>query len=117
MLRYVNSDVATIWLQIDEACEVEILGGRERTWCVEGLHFALIVIDGLQPGEEHPYEVSLDGVQVWPEAGSEFPPSTIRLFDPDRPGSIAFGSCRICRPHEPPYVLRSSEHPEGHGID
>ena len=40
MLRYADDRVATVWVQTDAPCEVEILGTRERTWCVGGLHFA-----------------------------------------------------------------------------
>ena len=73
IVRYVDAEVATIWLQADAACEVEILGVRERSWCVEGLHFALVTIAGLAPGADHAYEVRLDGERVWPEEGSPFP--------------------------------------------
>lgn len=106
-----------MWVQTDAACEVEILGSRERTWCVAGLHFALVVVDGLTPAADHPYEVRLDGEVAWPPADSPLPPSTIRLLDPRAPRRISFGSCRIARPHEPPYALRRHVHPEGHGVD
>ena len=46
ILRYVDERVATVWVQTDAACEVEILGARERTWCVDGLHFALVASRG-----------------------------------------------------------------------
>ncbi|HKG02845.1 MAG TPA: alkaline phosphatase D family protein [Conexibacter sp.] len=117
LLRYVDEDVATVWVQTDVACEVEILGRRERTWCVGGLHFALVAIKGLTPRTEHPYEVRLDGEQAWPPVDSPFPASTVRLLDPQAPQRISFGSCRIARPHEPPFVLRRNVHPEGHGVD
>jgi hypothetical protein len=118
MLRYVDDAVATVWVQTDVACEVEILGAREPTWCVDGLHFALVAIEGLAPGADHPYEVRLDGEVVWPRADPPLPPSTIRLLDGgERRRELIFGSCRITRPHEPPYVLRAHEHPEGQGID
>lgn len=117
ILRYVDERVATVWLQTDAACEVEVLGRRERTWCVAGLHFALVALDGLEPGVDHAYEVRLDGKVAWPEQGSTFPASTIRLIDPDAQRRIVFGSCRIALPHEPPYVLRRTEDPAGHGID
>src|SRR6476619_8636738 len=112
MLRYVDERVATVWVQTDTPCEVEILGARERTWCVDGLHFALLALDGLTPGADHPYEVRLDGEPVWPEPGSAFPASTIRLLDPQARREIAFGSCRTALPHEPPYALRAAEHPK-----
>ena len=117
MIRYVDSEVATIWLQTDAACDVEILGRRARTWCIDGLHFALVAIDGLAPGTDHPYEVALDGNQVWPPADSAFPPSTIRLPTGDAESRMIFGSCRVALPHEPPYVLRADEHFDGQGLD
>ncbi len=117
ILRYVDERVATVWVQTDAACEVEILGRRERTWCVAGLHFALVAVEGLEPGADHAYEVRLDGEVAWPESGSSLPPSTIRLLDPDARRRIVFGSCRIALPHDPPYVLRRTRHPAGHGID
>lgn len=117
ILRFVDSGAATVWVQTDAACEVEILGSRERTWCVGGLHFALVTVRGLTPGADHPYEVRLDGTVAWPDPASPFPPSSIRLLDPTGPCAIAFGSCRITLPHEPPYTLRGHEHPSGQGID
>jgi hypothetical protein len=117
IVRYVDDRVATVWLQADAACEVEILGARDRTWCVDGLHFALVVVEGLVPGEDQSYAVRLDGEVVWPEAGSVFPASTIRLLDAGQPRDVVFGSCRITRPHEPPYVLSAEEDDAGQGID
>jgi PhoD-like phosphatase len=116
MVRYVDDRVATIWVQTDSACDVEVLGARERTFCIDGHHFALVVVEGLAPGADHPYEVLLDGERVWPEAGSAFPPSTVRLLG-DGPADVVFGSCRVTRPHEPPYVLRADEDEEGQGVD
>lgn len=116
MVRYVDDRVATLWMQTDSACEVEVLGARERTFCVDDHHFALVVVEDLAPGADHAYEVLLDGERVWPEAGSAFPPSTIRLLG-DGPCDVVFGSCRVSRPHEPPYVLRAGEDDEGQGVD
>lgn len=117
ILRYVDERVATVWVQTDAACEVEILGSRARTWCVAGLHFALVAVDGLAPRTDHAYEVRLDGETAWPPADTPFPASTIRLLDPDAPLRVSFGSCRIERPHEPPFVLRRHVHRAGHGVD
>ena len=117
LLRYVDERRATLWVQTDAPCEVDILGARERTFCVDGQHFALVVVDGLAPGEDHAYTVRLDGEQVWPQTGSEWPASTIRLLDARRPLDLVFGSCRTTRPHEPPYALRADEHPDGQGVD
>jgi hypothetical protein len=117
IVRYVDERVATIWVQTGAACEVEVLGARERTWCVAGLHFAIIVVTGLEPGIDHPYEVRLDGTVAWPEPGSSFPQSTVRLLAPGARRDIVFGSCRITRPHEPPYTLRADQDAAGQGID
>jgi len=37
-------------VETDEPCQVEVLGARERTWCVEGHHYALVHVEGLEPG-------------------------------------------------------------------
>ena len=116
ILRYVGERVATVWVQTDDACEVEILGSRAHTWCVSDLHFALVTVGDLEPGD-HAYEVRLDGHIAWPEPESAFPPSTIRPLAPGARRDVVFGSCRITRPHEPPYVLRADEDSAGQGSD
>jgi PhoD-like phosphatase len=95
LLRYVGETEATIWVETDRDCEVEILGRRARTFEVSGHHYALAVIGDLQPGAEYEYQVALDGAVRWPEPDSEFPPSVLRTPDPGRPLRLAFGSCRI----------------------
>jgi hypothetical protein len=117
MLRYVDEEVATIWMQTDAPYEVEILGRRASTWAIDGHHFALVVLEGLRPGIDHAYEVRLDGAVLWPPPDGGLPPSTVRLATPGARREIVFGSCRITLPHEPPYVLRAHEHPSGQGID
>ena len=66
LLRYAGSTEATVWVETDARCEVEILGHRARTFEVEGHHYALVLIEGLEPGTMTPYEVRLDGERVWP---------------------------------------------------
>jgi hypothetical protein len=117
MLRYLDETSATVWVETDTACEVEVLGRRDRTFCVEGHHYAIVPITGLEPGETYPYEVSLDGAQRWPLAGSEFPPSAIRTIHPDRPMKIVFGSCRVAVPHEEPWNLSRDEDERGREVD
>ena len=53
-------------METDAACEVSILGGRASTFCVEGHHYALVLIGDLEPGTVTPYEVRLGGERVWP---------------------------------------------------
>jgi hypothetical protein len=95
LLRYVGENEATIWVETDRACQVEVLGQAARTFEVSGHHFGLVVIGDLQPGAEYVYQVALDGTVRWPEPGSEFPPSVLRTVDPGRPLRLVFGSCRI----------------------
>lgn len=89
---------ATVWVETDRPCEVEVLGTRERTWTVHAHHYALVVVEGLPVGSETPYQVHLDGRQVWPENGSPYPPSVIRTFRDDETFRLAFGSCRRAAP-------------------
>jgi hypothetical protein len=94
LLRHVDPVSATVWVETDRPCEVTVLDRSARTFTVGGHHFALVVVEGLEPGSTTPYDVRLDGDRVWPEAASPFPESRIRT--PGRPGPfrIAFGSCR-----------------------
>ena len=102
LLRYVGETEATIWVETERACEVEILGHQARTFEVAGHHYALVVIGDLRPGTEYEYQVALDGAVRWPEPDSEFPPSVLRTPDPGgRSGSpsVPAGSpsCPSCR--------------------
>jgi hypothetical protein len=116
LLRYVGETEAVIWVETDMACEVEVLGTRERTFCVCDHHYALVCCGGLEPGAWHEYEVLLDGERVWPRADG-FPPSAFRTYPKDTPLKLVFGSCRVAAPHEPPYTLRKDEDERGREID
>lgn len=94
VLRHVDSTSATVWVETDAPCEVTVLGGRARTFRVGEQHFALVVLEGLEPGGSVPYEVRLDGATVWPLPDSPFPPSRIRT-GPTR--TLLFGSCRAAK--------------------
>src|SRR5687768_17392662 len=98
LLRYAGTTDATVWVETDGACEVDVLGHRSRTFAVAGHHYALVHVRDLEPGSSTPYEVHLDGEQVWPPAGSQFPPSRIRTAGGAGPFRIAFGSCRYASP-------------------
>jgi hypothetical protein len=95
MLRYVSETEATIWVEADRECQVEILGRAAPTFEVAGHHYGLVVIEGLAPGSEHEYQVALDGTVCWPLPDSGFPPSVLRTLSPGRPARLAFGSCRV----------------------
>ncbi len=66
LLRYVGETEAVLWVETDEACEVEILGHSEPTFCVHGHHYAFVIVDELEPGSRTEYEVALDGEVRWP---------------------------------------------------
>ncbi|MGH2959974.1 MAG: alkaline phosphatase D family protein [Solirubrobacterales bacterium] len=117
ILRYVSETEATVWIETDGPCEAEVLGCSAQTFQIEGNHYAIIIVTGLKPGSVLPYEVRLNEEVRWPLPDTQFPPSTIRTpGGPDRL-RVAFGSCRVALPHEPPYVLPKDEDPEGRGPD
>nr|WP_271214264.1 alkaline phosphatase D family protein [Rhodococcus wratislaviensis]GLK41801.1 alkaline phosphatase [Rhodococcus wratislaviensis] len=94
LLRHVGTCDATVWVETSEACTVRVLGHEERTWNVSGHHYALVVVEGLEPGSTTPYEVALDGRPVWPLPSAV--PSMIRtLREDDDTLVLTFGSCRF----------------------
>lgn len=121
ILRYTDSREATVWVETDGACEVEVRiadsSHNSQTFHVEGHHYSLVRITGLEPGECYEYEVALAGKKVWPEPDSEFPPSVIRTLNPEASFKLAFGSCRVAVPHKPPYTLDGLEDSKGYDID
>jgi len=117
LLRYVGETEATVWVETDAPCEVEILGRREPTFRVEERNYALVRIEGLEPAGFYEYEVALDGERRWPEPDSELPPSAIRTLGRDAPLDICFGSCRVALPPVEPYVLSKDQHEDGREFD
>jgi phosphodiesterase/alkaline phosphatase D-like protein len=117
LLRYVGERNATVWVETDVPCEVEVLGHRVRTFHVAGHHYALVAIAGLAPGSNLEYRVALDGERRWPDPGGSLPASLVRTLDPERGLRVVFGSCRAAAPHARPYVLERTEHRLGRGVD
>ncbi len=114
MLRYVDETSASIWVETRASCRVSV-SAAERSWharsfAVHGHHYALVEIDGLEPGTVQSYDVEIDDVTVWPEPGSEYPASVIATRTPARPLRMAYGSCRTSVPHD-----RSGN--RTHGVD
>jgi hypothetical protein len=116
ILRHVGRHHATIWVETDAACTVEVLGRSTPTFTVLGHHYALVIIEDLDPGSTTPYEVHLDGRRCWPAADSTMPPTSIRTLD-GGPIRILFGSCRAAAPHEPPWTLELDHDERGRGVD
>ena len=106
-----------MWVETDSACEVGVLGCREKTFCIDGHHYALVVVEGLEPGACVPYTVELDGRRAWPEDGDDLPAPVIRTFDGTDHLRVVFGSCRVSLPHEPPFALDQADDEQGQGVD
>ena len=51
LLRHVGPTDATVWVETDAACEVEVLGCSSPTFRVGDHHYALIHVTGLEPGK------------------------------------------------------------------
>jgi phosphodiesterase/alkaline phosphatase D-like protein len=114
LLRYVGETAATVWVETDRACQVRILDHEVSTFEVAGHHYALVVIEGLQPGQAYEYQVRLDGTVCWPEPEAKLPPSLIRTLDPGRPLRMVFGSCRITELNK---SWRRDRNEQDHGAD
>jgi hypothetical protein len=97
VLRHVGTTDATVWVETDGPCQVEVLGHSEHTWTMAGHHYALVIIEDLQPGSSTAYEVRLGDEVVWPPLDSSRPPSRIRTQGDGREVRLAFGSCRYAR--------------------
>jgi hypothetical protein len=116
LLRYVGETEAVIWVETDSPCTVEVLGTRQRTFHVSGHHYGLLRCTGLARGSWHEYDVRLDGELVWP-ALEGFPASAFHTYPKDDPLEVAFGSCRVAAPHEPPWSLRKDDDEQGREVD
>ncbi len=117
MLRYVSDTEATVWVEVDRPCSVEILHHRASTFEVEGHHYAIVAITGLAPASTHEYEVRLDGERRWPAAAEGFPPSRISTLPESGPIRLVFGSCRVTAPDSAPYTLSPDQDALGVGAD
>jgi phosphodiesterase/alkaline phosphatase D-like protein len=104
MLRYIGETDATVWVETSAPGVVTVeADGREwraPTFGVKGHHYALVVVDGLAPGDELPYAVRIGDVPVWPPADHGFPAPRIRTIDRSRPTRLLFGSCRTSVSHD-----------------
>ena len=117
LLRYVSDTEATVWVETDSPCEVAVLGRTTSSFAVGGHHYALVVLDGLEPGSTLPYEVHLDDVACWPPPDDPYPQCVIRTHTHDASLHLAFGSCRVSVPHAKPYALSKDEDPRGREVD
>ncbi len=111
LLRHVGETSATVWVQTRHTATVTVRAfGRSwqaPTFAAHGHHYALVVLDGLEPGQRSEYQVDIDGVQVWPSTAeatgslaASLPPSRITTLVHSEPTRMAFGSCRTSVPHD-----------------
>jgi len=98
LLRYAGASDATVWVETDAPCTVEVtadgLSGRSPTFTVEGHHYALVRLTDLEPARTYEYSVKLDDAPAWPDRGHDLPPSVIRTTGADGTLKLAYGSCR-----------------------
>src|SRR4051794_41970928 len=80
LLRYVGSTCATVWVETDRPCTVEVLGHQGSTWGGQGHHYALAAAEGLRPGTETAYTGRPDGARGRPKPRSSYPPSAARTL-------------------------------------
>ena len=108
LLRYAGTESATVWVETSEACEVEVLGHRSKTFAVERHHFALILVDDLEPASVVTYDVRLNGRLVWPPDDGR-PAPAVHTRSNERRVRLAFGSCRVGDPQPSPteFVART----------
>jgi phosphodiesterase/alkaline phosphatase D-like protein len=107
LLRYVDHNSATIWVETAETATVRVEAGgttaTARTFGAHGHHYALVEVTGLPSGTPTPYRVFVDDEVVWPSGDpdlADFPPSVIPTLQPGKPLRLAFGSCRVSMPHD-----------------
>jgi hypothetical protein len=102
LLRRVEGERATIWVEPERPGVVEVragpASGSARTFSAHGHHYGFVVVDGLPPDSVVPYEVFLDGERAWPPPGYTYPQPAIRTRPGDGPVRILFGSCRESSP-------------------
>jgi hypothetical protein len=115
LLRYVDESSASVWLETRRRSQVAVRMGGGRHWTAEtfavhGHHYALVEVDGLEPGSVDPYTVTIDGTEVWPPADGDLPPSRIATLKPGKDLRMAFGSCRMSLPHD-------ADANKEHGVD
>ncbi|MBC2934622.1 alkaline phosphatase D family protein [Nocardioides sp. zg-1228] len=114
LLRYVDETSASVWVETDAPGTVSVVRGAATasapTFLVHGHHYALVELDGLEPGTTEAYTVAVDGEQAWPPAGSPFPDPVIATLEAGRPLHLAFGSCRTSVAHD-------AKGNRSHGVD
>ncbi|QNN54130.1 alkaline phosphatase D family protein [Nocardioides mesophilus] len=124
LMRYVDETSASIWVETGHSATVTVRAAdrsfEARTFSVHGHHFALVEVQGLEPGSKTPYTVEVNSRQVWPPQADEadradgeeaaegsgrshhpeLPPSVIATLRPGKPLRLTYGSCRTSVTHD-----------------
>ncbi|QDH11166.1 alkaline phosphatase family protein [Nocardioides dongxiaopingii] len=105
LLRHVDEVSASIWVEVDGPARVRVTteGGpsaEAASFAVHGHHYAMVCLDGLERGRRYPYVVTVDDEVVWPDPGSDLPPSVVPTLDHGKPLRLAYGSCRTSVGHD-----------------
>ncbi len=117
VLRYADRTTACVWVETSAPAEVGVLDRTTQTFEIDGHHFGYLVVDGLPPGFDEPYSVTLDGSTAWPLPADPRPAPRLRTLREDDTLDVVFGSCRTDRPHVLPYTLTPDQHEDGVGVD
>jgi PhoD-like phosphatase len=114
LLRYVDETSASVWVETRDRARVTVTrDGRSwsaGTFAVHGHHYALVELEGLEPGSRAAYTVDIDDQRVWPPSGSTLPEPVVATLVPGKPLRMAFGSCRTSVSHD-------AKGNRSHGID
>ena len=119
MLRYVGETEATVWVETDAPCEVEVLGHADAHLPRRGPPLRAGLHRRPRARHHEPYEVHARrraGLADARQRASR--PRVIRT--PTRTArrcELAFGSCRVASRTTPPYALRKDDDPRGREID
>jgi phosphodiesterase/alkaline phosphatase D-like protein len=133
LLRHVDETSASVWVETRDRARVTVTRDGESwsagTFVVHGHHYALVELDGLEPGSRAAYTVAIDDRTVWPPEDSALPDPVIATLVPDKPLRLAFGSCRTSVGHDKKgndthgidalrtYALRMAGQAEAHDAD
>ncbi len=104
LLRYVDETSAAVWVEVRQPGQVTVSAATGQweatTFAAHGHHYALVQVEGLEPGSVQEYTVEVGGRTVWPLPGESRPRSRIATLRPGQQLRMAFGSCRMSLPHD-----------------
>ena len=106
LLRYVGETEAVIWVETDSRLRGR--GARHARAHVPRLRPPLRARLLRRPRAAAPGTStrSASTASASGRADDGFPPSAFHTYPKETPLQVAFGSCRVAAPHEPPYTLR-----------